>query len=83
LYIDEISVQFEKFNKILTNFYNHCEKNNYELAIVINNIWNQNEIIIHFLEHFGHNFIEYNDIIILDNGTSYLQLTKLIYSLGV
>ena len=76
--IDEMADKIIELNRILTAFYNYCAKNNFELAIIINNFSGKNKIIADYLKYFGYSFIDYNGLIILDNDIHHSKLTQLI-----
>ena len=75
---DEISEKIIELHRILTAFYNHCAKNNLELAIIINNFSNQSRILVDFLTYHEYDFVDYNGLIILDNNSHNNKLSKLI-----
>lgn len=76
--INELTDNIIELNRILTAFYNYCARNNLELAIIINNAGSANEMIIDYLKHFNYSFENYNDLFILDSGTEYAKLSRLL-----
>ena len=76
--IDDMAEKIIELQRILTAFYNYCAKNNFELAIIINNFSDGNKMIADYLKHFGYSFVDYNGLIILDNDTHYTKLIQLI-----
>jgi hypothetical protein len=64
--------------RIIDGFYKYCVDNNYELAIVFNNKFNEKDLLIDYLKYHNYNLTFYNNWIIFDNNTHYTELKNLI-----
>jgi hypothetical protein len=64
--------------RILTGFYSYCTDNNYELAIILNNTFNDKNLLIDYFEYYNYNLTFYNNWVIFDNNTYYPELKNLI-----
>jgi hypothetical protein len=64
--------------RILTGFYDYCTNNNYELAIIFSNTYNEKGLLIDYFEYYNYNLTFYNNWVIFDNNTHYTELKNLI-----
>jgi hypothetical protein len=65
-------------HRILTGFYDYCKDNNYELAIIFNNKYNEKDLLIDYLQYYHYNLTFHDNWIIFDNDTRYAELKRLM-----
>jgi hypothetical protein len=76
-YNDQTIENYIELQEILSGFYDYCVNNNYELAIIFKNTENEN-LLMEYLEYYNFNLTFYNNLVILDNNTHYIDLKNLI-----
>jgi hypothetical protein len=69
---------YNEAQRILTGFYRYCTDNNYELAIIFDNTFNDKKLLIDYFEYYNYNLTFYDNWIIFDNNTQYTELKNLI-----
>jgi hypothetical protein len=77
-YNDKTIENLIEAQRILTGFYDYCRDNNYELAIIFNNKYNEKDLLIDYLKYNNCNLNFYNNWIIFDNNTRYTALKSLM-----
>jgi hypothetical protein len=75
---DKTIEDFKEAQRILTRFYSYCTDNNYELAIIFDNTYNDKNLLIDYLEYYNYNLTFDKNFIIFDNNTQYTELISLI-----
>jgi hypothetical protein len=77
-YNDKTIEDFIETQRILTGFYGYCADNNYELATVFDNTYNDKNLFIEYFEYYNYNLTFHNNWVIFDNNTDYVKLKNLI-----
>ena len=72
---NEVLEKVNEISRIYIGFYNYCEMNDYELAIIIPNKY---KVINDYLEYSNFYLTYYDNLIILDNSTYYAKLEDLV-----